>query len=81
MKGQKFGRLTVIKQDGHFPEGKKKRIAWLCKCSCGKELKGIPREIPGKIAKLSKTQRRPSRPYGGVLCSQCMRKTIIASQA
>ena len=44
---------------------------------CGIVLKGVPREIPGKIKKLSKTQRRPERPYGGVLCGGCMRKTFI----
>jgi len=41
---------------------------------CGADLKGIPRV---KISKLSKTQRRPERPYGGVLCSKCMRKKMV----
>jgi large subunit ribosomal protein L34e len=44
---------------------------------CAIVLKGVPRDIPGKIKKLSKTQRRPERPYGGVLCSKCMRLTFI----
>jgi len=42
--------------------------------SCGAVLKGIPRV---KISKLSKTQRRPERPYGGVLCSKCTRKKMV----
>lgn len=29
--GQKFGRLTVIRQDGH----RGRNIAWLCLCECG----------------------------------------------
>jgi hypothetical protein len=29
--GEKFGRLTVLKKDGHI----KKCIAWLCRCECG----------------------------------------------
>jgi len=29
LKGKKFGRLTVLKQDKHF--------RWLCKCDCGKQ--------------------------------------------
>lgn len=33
IKGQRFGRLTVIEQS----ETKKKRSYWLCKCDCGKE--------------------------------------------
>lgn len=32
--GRKFGRLLVIKQS----ERKNNRIAWLCKCDCGKEV-------------------------------------------
>ena len=27
-----------------------------------------------EIRKLAKTERRPERPFGGVLCSECMRK-------
>ena len=44
---------------------------------CKVELKGVARGNPAQIAKLSKTQRRPERPYGGVLCSKCMRKKFI----
>jgi hypothetical protein len=32
--GHKFGRLTVIKENGR----KHNRIAWLCKCDCGNEI-------------------------------------------
>ena len=47
------------------------------KCAgCGKQLAGVPREIPSKLKKLPKTARRPERPYGGVLCSKCMREKI-----
>ena len=47
----------------------------IAKCSmCGKELKGVPRLRPSNLRKLPKSQRRPSRPYGGNLCSSCMRK-------
>lgn len=41
---------------------------------CGAVLKGIPRV---SICKLTKTQRRPERPYGGVLCSKCTRKKMV----
>lgn len=50
---------------------KKPKIA---KCAiCKKPLHGVPREIPSKIRKLAKTEKRPERPYGGYLCSSCMR--------
>jgi large subunit ribosomal protein L34e len=44
---------------------------------CRKVLHGIPRGRPSQIAKLSKTERRPERVYGGVLCSACSRRLII----
>jgi len=43
---------------------------------CGVELKGIPRGNAKDIAKLAKTEKRPERPFGGVLCSKCMRDVI-----
>jgi large subunit ribosomal protein L34e len=47
-------------------------------CSnCGDVLKGVPHQRPVNIKKLSKTQKRPERAYGGVLCSKCSRKIII----
>lgn len=44
---------------------------------CGDVLKGVPRELPYKMSAMAKTQKRPERPYGGVLCSRCMRLEII----
>ena len=44
------------------------------KCgSCGKSLLGVPRELPTKMKNISKAKKRPERPYGGVLCTKCMR--------
>ncbi|MEK6874813.1 MAG: 50S ribosomal protein L34e [Nanoarchaeota archaeon] len=45
--------------------------------SCGQVLHGTPRKRPRELSRLAKTQRRPQRPFGGVLCSACSRKTII----
>ena len=42
-------------------------------CVCGAPLKGVPNLIPSKMGKLSKSQKKPERPYGGNLCSRCMR--------
>ncbi len=43
---------------------------------CGAELKGVPRERKHKLKRLGKTEKRPSRAYGGVLCSKCAREVI-----
>ncbi len=56
----------------------KQRKPSKAKCSeCGAILKGVPRETATKMKKMAKTKKRPQRPYGGVLCSKCMRKVII----
>ena len=44
---------------------------------CGETLKGMSIGTSTTLRKLSKTQRRPERPYGGVLCSKCMRKVMV----
>ena len=51
------------------------------KCAIfGTKLSGVPRERPAKLGKLSKSARRPERPYGGVLSSRGMR-VVIREQA
>ena len=63
------GRTSV-----HFKNRKPKGA----RCgNCGATLKGIPREPSFTIRNLAKTKKRPERPYGGVLCSRCMRQEII----
>ena len=44
--------------------------------NCGNKLLGVPRERPSKISKLSSTKKKPSRKFGGNLCSACSRQTI-----
>jgi len=55
----------------------KKRKPSKAKCKCGALLSGVPRERPYKMMNMAKTKKRPERPYGGVLCTRCMRKTMI----
>ena len=52
----------------------RKRKPSKAKCgSCGSVLKGVPRELPAKMKNMPKTQKRPERPFGGVLCSKCVK--------
>lgn len=47
------------------------------KCGkCKKPLHGIPRERQTTMRNLPKSKKRPERPYGGNLCSSCMRNVI-----
>lgn len=45
---------------------------------CSAKLNGVPRDIPSVIGKMSKSQRVPSRMFGGNLCTKCTRIEIIA---
>ena len=58
----------------HYKERKPEKA----KCgNCGIVLKGVSRKRPAKMHKSPKTVKRPERPYGGNLCSRCMRSVII----
>lgn len=58
----------------HYRERKPAKV----KCGvCGDVLKGVPNKRPRDLSKLSKSKKRPERPYGGVLCSKCTRKKLL----
>ena len=44
---------------------------------CKTTLHGVPRENPLKLKQNPKSQRRPQRIYGGVLCPSCTQRKII----
>jgi large subunit ribosomal protein L34e len=51
------------------------------KCAiCSGELAGVPRGKPAIIKRLTKSKRRPTRPFGGQLCPKCTKK-IVAMKA
>ena len=57
----------------------KKRKPSKAVCSkCGDILKGVANERPYRMQNMAKTEKRPERPYGGVLCSKCTRKVLVA---
>ncbi|MBT4823708.1 50S ribosomal protein L34e [Candidatus Woesearchaeota archaeon] len=73
-------RLSVRTPGGKTVTHYKRRNPSPAKCrDCGVVLKGIPRVLPSKMKNLPKTAKRPERPYGGVLCSKCMRGKFKAS--
>ena len=43
---------------------------------CGRVLNGVIRGRPSFVRKFSKTEKRPERPYGGVLCAKCYREVL-----
>ena len=65
-------RITKGTVARYFPSLHSKHTCGICQ----EVLHGTPRGRPVEIAKLSKTERRPERPYGGVLCSKCSRHIL-----
>lgn len=59
------GGVTKTKRVAELPN---KAVCSICK----KELHGVPRILKN----IPKTMKRPSRPYGGVLCSKCAREKL-----
>ena len=53
---------------------KKKRPSKHVCAECGAPLHAVPNGRPYEINKLSKSQKRPNRPYVGYLCPNCARK-------
>jgi large subunit ribosomal protein L34e len=72
--------MAKVKVKIRLPSGKtafKKKLkkASPAKCAvCGKPLQGIPRLRQAEARKLPKSKRKPERPYGGYLCSECTRE-------
>lgn len=83
MAAKKFRSRTFRRTHVRVPSGKsvlrfERRKPGKAQCGmCGDILKGVAVDLPYKVRKLAKTERRPERPYGGNLCSRCMRKKII----
>jgi len=64
------GSRTVV----HY---KKKKISKAKCASCGKVLPGTMAKAASKIKNAFTTKKKPTRPFGGNLCSACMRKNLI----
>ncbi len=61
-------RLTV-----HYSRRKKS----VSNCGiCKKPLQGTPKARKSEIRSLSKSAKRPNRPYGGRLCASCLKSSI-----
>ena len=77
-RSRRFTRKTVRTPGGNLVIHYNRRKSGKPQCSmCGDYLKGVARGISSSVRKLSKTQKRPERPYGGTLCGSCMRKCMV----
>ena len=74
-KSRTLRRVKVRTPGGNVVVHYRRRKPAKAQCAvCGDVLKGVARA--NKLRNLPKTDKRPERPYGGVLCSRCMRQKI-----
>jgi large subunit ribosomal protein L34e len=72
-------RRVKTKLASRFTIHYKKRNPKQAHCAqCTKKLNAVPRALPTKMSNMAKTKKRPERPYGGVLCSTCLRLKMVA---
>ena len=77
LRSRTLRRVFVKTPGGRNKIHYKKRKPSAPKCAeTGQILPGVARGNPADIRKLSKSQRVPSRPFGGKLSSKAMRSTI-----
>ena len=76
-KSRTFKRRRIRTPGGELKVHYRKSNPKTAHCAkCGASLKGIPRARTAELKKLGKTEKRPSRPYGGVLCTKCSRELM-----
>jgi large subunit ribosomal protein L34e len=76
-KSRSMRRVYVRTPGGRNVVHYRKRKPKKKRCSgCGKILSGVLSDRPYKMRNTAKTKKRPSRAYGGVLCSRCSREKI-----
>lgn len=70
-------RVSVRTPGGRTVYHYRKKRYNAAKCAvCKRPLNGVPNGPRSLLSKLSKSEKRPNRPYGGYLCSRCMRELI-----
>lgn len=76
-KSRTLRRVKVKTPGGKTVTHYRKRKPSHAKCgTCGAKLSGVPRERPYKMQTMSKSEKKPERPFGGNLCSACTREKI-----
>lgn len=79
LRSRTFRRVKVKTPGNRVVMHYRRRKPDFAECGgCGTRLKGVPRGLPAELKNMPKTAKRPERPFGGVLCSACMRAEIVA---
>lgn len=79
LRSRTFRRVYAKTPGNRVVIQRKRRKPNFAQCAdCGCRLKAVPRGYPVDFKNMPKTAKRPERPFGGVLCSACSRKRIVA---
>lgn len=77
-KSRTYRRVFVKTPSNRVVRHFEKRRPSKSKCaSCGHVLAGMPHVRARELARLSKSVKRPQRPFGGQLCSPCSRREHV----
>ncbi|MFP4111648.1 MAG: 50S ribosomal protein L34e [Candidatus Woesearchaeota archaeon] len=77
LKSRTFRRVKKVTPGARNVTHYEKRKPGKATCPVtGQELHGVPRDKPSKIKNMAKSEKRPERPYGGVLSSKAMREVM-----
>ncbi|MCH8906108.1 MAG: 50S ribosomal protein L34e [Candidatus Heimdallarchaeota archaeon] len=79
-KSLRSGKRKLVKTPGgrYYLKRIKKKPKYHHCATCTRKTLGMPRGTRVEIRRLSISQRTPSRPYGGQLCSPCLRRLMIS---
>ena len=77
LRSRSYRRIVVRTPGSRLVTHYKRRKPGLTHCSCGAVLKGVPRERAYRMSGMAKSYKKPERPYGGNLCSNCMRRLFV----
>lgn len=78
-KSVRSGKRKLVKTPGgryYYKRIRAKTSYHKC-ATCDRILPGVPRGTQVEIRRLSKSERSPSRLYGGQLCSPCTKRKLI----
>ncbi len=77
LRSTKLRKIKRVRPSGKNVVHYERRRPEKASCAaCKSELSGIPRLRQAKLHKLAGSKYRPDRPYGGNLCSSCMRLEV-----
>lgn len=72
-KSMKRVRKKTISGENVFVYRKARTGAAVCN-HCGRELHGVPKLFKSQLGKLSISEKRPNRKFGGYYCADCTRE-------